>query len=286
MTFPDDPSLAATSPAQPPGDDTPPQAEHAGHRARLRERFLKSGFSGFAEHEIVELLLTLCIPRCDVKRPAKELLKRFGSLRGVLDAPPEQLRQVPGIGTVAPVALHIIRETASLYLLQGAEDQVTLNSVDKLADFWRARLGGLKREVFEVAYLDTRYRLIRDGVERLEEGTIDRAHVYPRKVMEAALRRGAAHIVVAHNHPAADARPSEADKVLTRMLEQAGSSLGVGVIDHLIIAQTDTFSFRRAGLIAGVPAEVPEPKVASRRAPRRPRLRRPADTSDGAEAAE
>ena len=94
---------------------------HHGHRQRLRERFIRSGFGGFNDYEVVELLLTLAIPRLDVKQPAKALIARFENLRGILDARPEELREVAGIGTVAPVALQVIRAAAALYLQQSAE---------------------------------------------------------------------------------------------------------------------------------------------------------------------
>jgi DNA repair protein RadC len=217
----------------------------------LRERFSKGGFSCLADYEVVELLLTLCIPRRDVKPVAKALLKEFGCVRGVLDAPAEGLRKVPGMGEVAPVALRVIRETATLYLQQTAEGRSVLDNVGKLEDFWRARLGTLRHEVFEVAYLDHHYQLLEDGVERVEEGTVAETMVYPRKVMESALRRQAAHIVVAHNHPTGNVAPSEDDKRLTRALQQAGQPLGIKVIDHLIVAAEKTFSFRRSKLIAG-----------------------------------
>jgi len=223
---------------------------HAGHRARLRERFLKGGFDALADYEVLELLLTLCIPRSDVKPMAKALLKQFGSLRGVLDAPAAELQRVPGIGTVAPVALRVIREAATLYLRQSAEGRPVLDNCDKLADFWRLRLGTLRQEVFEVAYLNHHYQLLEDGVERLEAGTPAETVVYPRKVMEYALRKQAAHLVVAHNHPTGDVTPSEHDKRLTRALQQAGQPLGIKVIDHLIISAQKTFSFRKAKLIA------------------------------------
>jgi len=222
---------------------------YLGHRERLRERFLGVGFAGFADHEVVELLLTLAIPRRDVKGPAKELLRRFGNLRGVLDAPVDELREMRGIGEVAPVALRIIREVASLYLQQKGEGSQPMSGPGVLHDFWRVRLGGLRNEVFEVAYLGTGARLLRDGIERLAQGTIDRAAVYPRRVMEAALYRGAAALVFAHNHPNGDVRPSVQDKVITKALILAAMTLNIEVIDHLIVCSDKVFSFRNEGLL-------------------------------------
>lgn len=220
-----------------------------GHRQRLRERFLKDGFVGFGDHEIVELLLTLAIPRSDVKKAAKALVARFGSVRGILDASFEDLQQVRGIGTVAPAALRIIRETANLYLEQSAEQQSSFSDPEALVRFWRAKIGALPNEVFHVGYLDSGYRLLRDGVETIEEGTIDRAAVYPRRVMEAALRRNAAAVVFAHNHPNGKVEPTEQDKVLTRALVLAATTLQIKVLDHLIVSADDVFSFRNAGLL-------------------------------------
>jgi DNA repair protein RadC len=173
-------------------------AHFQGHRQRLWERFLKSGFAGFAEHEDVEILLTLCVRRRDVKSDAKSLFQRFGNLRSILDAPVSDLQQVPGIGEVAPVDLRVIRETANLYLQQQAEQATVLAPPDTLTAFRRSRLGGLCNEVFEVAYLASACKLIRNRVDTLEEGTVDRAAVSPSRVIEAALRGGAAALVCAH----------------------------------------------------------------------------------------
>ncbi|MCS6996999.1 MAG: DNA repair protein RadC [Casimicrobiaceae bacterium] len=214
-------------------DDLP---HYHGHRRRLRERFMKNGLNGFADYEVVELLLTLAVPRSDVKQPAKALIARFGNLRGILDAPLEQLRAVDGIGEVTPVALQIIKAAATLYLQQCAEGDDVLKDPVRLRDFWRMRLGALTHEVFEVAYLDSSCRLLRDGVERLEEGTIDRAAVYPRRVVEAALRRGAAGLVLAHNHP-------------NGAVVLAADTVGIKIVDHLIVSKAETFSFRQAGLL-------------------------------------
>jgi DNA repair protein RadC len=228
---------------------SPDIAGPAGHRGRLRDRFEKNGLDGFADYEVVELVLTLAIPRGDVKPLAKTLIARFENLRRILDATPEELRTVSGMGSVTPVALQVLRAVATLYLQQSAEEREILREPEAMERFWRARLGDLCHEVFEVGYLDSSSRLMRDGVERLEEGTIDRATVYPRRVMEAALRRHASALVFAHNHPNGNPQPSEQDKNLTRALVLAAAALQIRVVDHLVVSATTVFSFRKEGLL-------------------------------------
>lgn len=219
------------------------------HRKRLRERFQKAGLDGFAEYEIVEVILTLAIPRKDVKPIAKTLLKKFGSVRKILDATPKELMQVDGIGKVAPITIRIVREIANLYLQQSSEKQDFMSDPESLVRFWRAKIGTLPNEVFQVAYLDSAHRLVRDGVETLEEGTVNRASIYPRRVIEAALRNGASALVLAHNHPNGNPQPSEADKTITRAIVLAATTVGVKILDHLIVTVDDVFSFRREGLL-------------------------------------
>lgn len=225
------------------------QPTYYGHRNRLRERFANSGLDGFHDYEVVELLLTLAIPRRDVKQQAKTLVAQFGNLRGILDASFDELRAIQGIGEVTPVALKIIKATATLYLQQCEEQRDSLVDPSRLADFWRMRFGGLEQEVFEVALLDSGYRLLRNGVVTLEEGTIDRAAVYPRKVIETALRRNAAAIVLAHNHPNGNVTPSDRDKTLTRAIVLAAEVVGLKILDHLIISKDGSFSFKEEGLM-------------------------------------
>lgn len=202
-----------------------------------------------ADHELVELVLTLAIPRSDVKPQAKILIGTFGNLRGILDAPYEDLRRVCGLGTVTPVALRIIKEVTTLYLQQSAEGVTLSSRPEMFHDLWRMRIGGLLNEVFEVGYLDSAGRLARDGIATLEEGTLDRTTVYPRKVIEAALLRRAAGLVFAHNHPNGDQRPSDQDKLLTRALVLAAETVQIRVFDHLIISGDKVFSFRAEGLL-------------------------------------
>jgi DNA repair protein RadC len=223
--------------------------EDQGHRGRLREKFVKHGFKGFHDYEILELILTLCIPRKDVKQLAKELLKEFGTIRNVLEADRERLEAMKGMGSVTPIALKIIQETASYYLQQRAEGQVVLNNSYRVEDFWKARLRNLKHEVFEIAFLDSNYALLPNGVERLDEGIVDRIYVYPRKVMESALKRFAAAIILAHNHPSTISHPSENDEILTKSIVEAGKYLNIKVVDHIIIAKNEVFSFRKSGIL-------------------------------------
>jgi DNA repair protein RadC len=222
---------------------------YLGHRKRLRERFIKNGIEGMLDYEVIELILTLAIPRGDLKPTAKKLIERFKNLRGILDASPDELEQVKGVGEVAITAFRVIREVAALYLQQPAEERNSLANPDSLSAYWRIKIGSLPNEVFHVGYLDSGYRLLRDGVETLEEGTVDRAAVYPRRVIEAALRRGAAALVFAHNHPNGDVTPSEQDRVLTRALVLAAMTVQIKVLDHLIVSPDKVFSFREAGLL-------------------------------------
>ena len=177
------------------------------------------------------------------------MVNRFGNVRGVLDAPLSELRSVAGVGEVAATALHVIRAAATLYLQQASEANEVIADPQPLRDFWRMRIGGLQHEVFGVAYLDSANALLPDGVEILQEGTVDRAAVYPRRVVEAALRRQAAAIVLAHNHPGGNLEPSEHDKLVTRAVVLAAETIGLRVVDHLIVSPDNAFSFRTAGLL-------------------------------------
>jgi len=141
-----------------------PKPHYHGRRQRLRERFLKSGLDSFHDYEAVELLLTLAIPQRDVKVPAKLAIERFKSLRGVLDAPLEELREIPGLGEVAPVALRIIKEAANRYLQQKSQEAFSLTNQQVLFDYCRSALGSNSDEVFKVFYLDSGYRILGDGM--------------------------------------------------------------------------------------------------------------------------
>lgn len=223
--------------------------ENSGHRSNLRARFLEGGLKAFVDHEVLELFLTLCIPRRDVKKQAKSLLKQFGSVRNVFEAPIEDLVKVCGVGEITCVNLKIVKELAVRYLQDCVKKGPLFNNNESLISFWKARLGGLRHEVFEAAYLDNQFWLLQNGIERIEEGVANRTMVYPQKVMSAALKKSAANIVIAHNHPSGNEQPSENDFKLTQSLKYAGDVLGVRLLDHIIVTDEKFYSFRQAGFL-------------------------------------
>jgi DNA repair protein RadC len=220
---------------------------HIGHRKRLKERYEKAGMEALQDYEILELLLFYAIPQGDVKARAKELLKRFGSLKGVLDADLKQLKEVSGIGDHSSLLFKLVRDVRSLYLRQGAEVKEQISSTKELIDYCLASMGGLKDEHFAVIYLNARNRIIQ--VETIQEGIVNQAVVYPRKVLEKALKHKASAIILVHNHPSGHVRPSDADIRLTRVLQDAARVMDIVLHDHLIVGENRFFSFREEGIL-------------------------------------
>ncbi len=219
-----------------------------GHRQRLRERFIQSGLNGFSDYEIVELMLTLAIPRSDVKQPAKQLIQHFGDLRGILDAKPEEISKIKGIGTVTPIALSIIKQLATLYLGQKGKDNAPALKSQDIENYWRMEIGNSDIEQFGVTYLDSALKLLGDHKIHWH-GTIDRAAVYPREIMAEALKRKASAIVLAHNHPNGIMQPSEEDKIITEQIVLAAETLDIKVFDHFIVSKKSAFSFHNNMLL-------------------------------------
>ena len=218
-----------------------------GHRRRLREKFLSAGTGAFHEHEILELLLTYAIPRRDVKPPAKELLNHFGSLREILDGEPADLVRIAGIGTHSVLLLKLIKEMGALYLKQKAMEKRQLACTTELLDYCKTVMGGKKDEEFCVIFLDAQNQIIE--FETVQKGIVNQAVVYPRQVLESALRKKASAIILAHNHPSGHVRPSEADIRLTRTIQETARVLDILVHDHIIIGENRFFSFREEGLM-------------------------------------
>ncbi len=218
------------------------------HRQRLRERFAKDGLSGFHNYEVIELLLTLVKEQRDCKTEGKEAIKRFGSVRGVLDASPEELRQVRGIGDMSVFVIKLARALAELYYGERMwRGESHLSNSQAVVDYLKVAMGALDRETFRVVYLDAQHRP--KGVETLFEGTLTSSVVYPREVFRKALERNAHAVILAHNHPSGSIDPSEHDRQITREMITASALIDVGVLDHIIVGANSHFSFADRGLI-------------------------------------
>jgi len=218
-----------------------------GHRQRLRDRYLKSGVKALNEYEIIELLLSLGTPRKDVKIPAKELLKKFKSLRGVLDADETDLKTIKGVGPNNIFGLKFIHDIASEYLKQKTTDLPVTSSPEAVYEYLLHTMSGLDKEVFKAIYLDAKNRIIE--IEDLFEGTVDTSVVYLRETVKNALRYNAVSVIFAHNHLSGDTKPSEDDKNITQELVNACELMEIKVLDHIIISGNDYFSFANQGYI-------------------------------------
>jgi DNA repair protein RadC len=224
-----------------------PAETHQGHRKRLREKFLKSGLSGFHDYEIVELLLSLGTPRKDCKQPAKEAIRRFQTLRGVLEAPSEELQQIDGIGAHSAFGIKLVQEVAREFLRAKILEKPFYRSSQEVFDYLYHAMRDLKKEVFKVIYLNSQNQII-DTVD-LSEGTVNSSSVSPREVIEGAIRSNATALIFVHNHPSGNPEPSTNDKGLTRELVYAGKLLRLRVLDHIIIGENRYYSFAGEGLI-------------------------------------
>jgi DNA repair protein RadC len=225
----------------------------AGHRKRLREKFLSSGLKGFHDYEVIELLLTLATPRKDCKGAAKNALARFRSLQGVLEAAPEDLCQVDGIGPINLLGIKLVKAVADRYLVRKIENKNPLNNSRDLFDFLYHSMRDKQREHFRAIYLDAKNRVI--ATETLFKGTLTASSVYPREVVRAALKNQAAALIFAHNHPSGDPQPSADDIAVTRRLIFACRVTNITVHEHLIIGNNRYFSFADQGHIARINRE-------------------------------
>jgi DNA repair protein RadC len=219
-----------------------------GHRKRLREKFLKSGLEGFNDYEIIELLLSLGTPRRDCKQPAKEAIKRFHNLRGVLEAPAKELQKIDGIGAHNAFGIKLVQEVAREFLKSKILEKPFFSSSQEVFDYLYHSMRGLKKEVFKVMYLNSRNQIL-DTID-LSEGTVNSSSVSPREVIESALKSNAAALILAHNHPSGGITPSSADKKLTRNMVYAGKIMQVSILDHIIIGDNRYYSFAGEGLIS------------------------------------
>ncbi|MBR2921883.1 MAG: DNA repair protein RadC [Alphaproteobacteria bacterium] len=222
---------------------------YIGHRQRLKERFIRSEGADMADYEAVELLLTYAIPRRDVKPLAKALIKEFGSFAGVISAPMDRLLEVSGIKDNSAVLIKFVEFAAKKLSWQNLafEDAPYITSTDSLIEFCRCSMGYSEVEVLRLIYVDSKLKVI--GTEILQKGSISSVNISPRDIVTKALKKNASGIIMVHNHPSGDPRPSKNDIEATKSVKLACDAVGVTLHEHIVITPSDFYSFAQRHLI-------------------------------------
>ena len=238
---------AAAKPAPPvPPDPTPGAPMSAeGHRVRMRARLLQAGPDSVADHELLEMMLFLALPRRDTKPIARALLTRFGTFANAVSAPVPDLRRIEGLGDAGIAALKTIQAAALRLSRSEVLDRPVLDNWDRLMAYLQAVLGREQVEHFRILFLDNRNRLLAD--EAQARGTVNHTPVYPREVVKRALELHATALILVHNHPSGDPSPSRDDVEMTRLIAAAAGALDIALHDHIIVGNGRWFSFRREG---------------------------------------
>jgi DNA repair protein RadC len=223
-----------------------PKQDSSGHRARLRQRLFDGGEKALLDHELVEYLLTLAIPRRDTKAQARDLIAKFGGIGPLLSASADALRR-EGLSDTTIGALKIAEATALRLLETRTEGAPILSSWDALGDYLHAAMAHRRTEEVRILFLNAKNMLI--AYEALWQGSVDEASVHVREVIARAIALGATAIIIVHNHPSGDPNPSQQDIRLTRDLVEAGRHMKVTVHDHVIVGAQGRTSMRGMGLI-------------------------------------
>ena len=230
------------------------EKDNQGHRERIKEKFLKNGIDGFAEYEILELLLTYCIPRTDTKPIAKELLNKFKSLDNVFKADFDKLSAIDGLGKNSIVFLKLIGDLPSIIYKDELKNKklidketLKISNKDILLKYLRNKIGYEEIEKFYVLYLSSSNEVIE--FEENSVGTLDRSSVYPREIYKKIINLNAKSVILAHNHPSDNITPSKCDIELTNEIAKGLKNFGALLIEHIIITKNSYFSFLEEGLI-------------------------------------
>jgi DNA repair protein RadC len=238
-------SAPAASPVSSPVPVTVPSIRQWDENDRPRERLLKSGAASLSDAELLALFLHTGVPGSTAVDVARSLLRRFGSLRALLDASAGALQAERGVGEARAATLVAVSELCRRMLAEKARESPLLNSPGAVEDFLRLKIGTLPSEVFLCLYLDTRHQLI--DIREEAHGSLTRVAVYPREIVRRALSLNAAALIVAHNHPSGGVQPSASDRKLTKALQDALGLIDVKLLDHFVVAANEICSFAQLG---------------------------------------
>lgn len=220
---------------------------HKGHRERMRQRFIKEGGSGFADHELLEMLLYGAVPRGDTNELAHKMIKEFGSLSMLLEADPVEISRRCGVKEGTSVLICLQMELMRRRNQAKWKEKPVLDSVKKAGAYALDLLSDYQYERFYMACLDSKRSLIHTCF--ISEGTVDESVVYPRHVVELVLKYQASSVIFMHNHPGGTLKPSFADIELTTRLSKILYEIGIDVADHIIVSDNQYFSFLEHGYI-------------------------------------
>lgn len=239
--------LGSAGPALPSDPARPTPTSTEGHRRRMRARLLTAGPDSVADHELLEMVLFLALPRRDTKPIARALLARFGSFAAAVSAPTTDLRGIEGVGDAGAAALKTVQAAALRLVKAEVQDRPVLTHWQALIDYLTASMGRDRVEQFRVLFLDSKNRLLAD--EAQSRGTVNHSPVYPREVVKRALDLHASALILAHNHPSGDPAPSRDDVAMTKEVKQAADALGLVLHDHVVVGNGRCWSFRAEGLL-------------------------------------
>ena len=223
----------------------------SGHRQRVKERFLKTGFDNWQDYEILELVLFYCIPRKDTKQTAKDLLKKFGSLKEIINADYDELlkfiKDIDGVGPNTAFFLHFLKNFSVKYSEFKMKEKEKVSSPQEVVNFLRNRIGTSEEEKMYEVFFNASNKVL--GFKEISEGTVARSAVYPGKIAREALLTNARSVVIAHNHPGGVCKPSQNDIIATEAVQKALKAVEVILLDHIIVTASDFYSFKDNGLI-------------------------------------
>jgi len=220
---------------------------HEGHRARLKQRFADYGERVFDDHQLLELLLFFAVPQGDVNPLAHRLINHFGSFAAVLDASPEDLKKVKGVGDHSALFLSMLPQAMRRYQQSRAGAETVVTSIADAGEYLLPYFFGARNETAYLLCLDAKGKVL--SCRFLAEGSLDRVELNSRQVVETALEHRASSVILAHNHVSGVATPSEADVALTLALRPLLKSLGIRLLDHLVVADGDFVSMAESGLL-------------------------------------
>ena len=220
--------------------ESPPA--YTGHRSRVRARFIRNGFDGMEDYEVLEALLMQVLPRKDVKPLSRSLLERFGTVSGVLSQPLYILKKIPGLGETSAVGLKMFNDIGQFCLQEQCFQQSNLiHQPNLIYKFARMKMGSRRHESYMMLFLDSNCHLIEYRV--IAEGTVNYVIAYLRNIMEMAVEIGAANVILIHNHPSGVCRPSDEDVATTREICKALRTIEIDLLDHVIVTHDEHFSF-------------------------------------------